>query len=85
MPGIFEKERYDWNLKLCTDLTEYNKRFPSKHIISAEHVVETLLIPQTAFHVQHAQGVRQFVSIVIAFLRRQREMMQRNAPTVQRR
>ena len=58
----FERERYDWNLKLCTDLTEYNKRFPSEHIISPEHVVETLLIPQTAFHVQHAQGVRQFVS-----------------------
>ena len=57
----FERERYDWNLKLCTDLTEYNKRFPSEHIISPEHVVETLLIPQTAFHVQHAQGVRQFV------------------------
>ena len=55
----FERDRYDWNLKLCTDLTEYNKRFPSEHIISAEHVVDTLLIPQTAFHVQHAQGVRE--------------------------
>ena len=57
----FERERYDWNLKLCTDLTEYNKRFPSEHIISAEHVVETLLIPQTAFHEKQAKRVREFV------------------------
>ena len=57
----FERERYDWNLKLCTDLTEYNKRFPSEHVISAEHVVETLLIPQTAFHEKHAKRVREFV------------------------
>ena len=57
----FERDRYDWNLKLCTDLTEYNKRFPSEHIISAEHVVDTLIIPQTALHNRHAQGIRKIV------------------------
>ena len=57
----FERDRYDWNLKLCTDRTEYNKRFPSEHIISAEHVIDTLKIPQTALHNPHAQGIRKIV------------------------
>ena len=55
----FERERYDWNLKLCTDLAEYNKRFPSEHIISPQHVVDTLLIPQTAIHSKHATPIRE--------------------------
>ena len=55
----FERERYDWNLKLCTELAEYNKRFPSEHIILPEHVVDTLLIPQTAIHSRHATRIRE--------------------------
>ena len=55
----FERERYDWNLKLCTDLAEYNKRFPSEHIISPEHVTDTLIIPQTAIHSKHATRIRE--------------------------
>ena len=55
----FERERYDWNLKLCADLAEYNKRFPSEHIISPEHVADTSIIPQTAIHSKHATRIRE--------------------------
>lgn len=57
----FERERYDWNLKICDNLENYNKRFPADHTIRPEHVVDTLSVPQTAFHAQRAGGVRPFV------------------------
>lgn len=46
----FEKDRYDWNLQSCSNLKEYNKRFPANHTIGPEHIKQPLLEPQTAFH-----------------------------------
>ena len=46
----FQRDRYDWNIKICTDLAEYNKRFPTGHSIEPEHIENTLSVPQTAFH-----------------------------------
>ena len=57
----FERDRYDWNLKICTDLTEYNKRFPSGHSIRPEHMQNTLSVPQTAFHPQKLEGIAFFI------------------------
>ncbi|XP_068737124.1 uncharacterized protein [Montipora capricornis] len=57
----FERERYDWNLKICDNLENYNKRFPADHTIRPKHVVDSLSVPQTAFHAQRAGGVRPFV------------------------
>ena len=52
----FERDRYDWNLKICNDLTEYNKRFPAGRTIGQEHMEDTLSVPQTAFHYGHPPG-----------------------------
>ena len=46
----FERDRYDWNLKICNDLSQYNKRFPAGHTIGQEDIEDTLSVPQTAFH-----------------------------------
>ena len=46
----FERDRYDWNLEICDDLSKYNTRFPNGHTIGPEHVVTILSEPQTAFH-----------------------------------
>ena len=48
----FERDRYDWNFKICSELTEYNKRFPNGHAIGPEYVNDFLSEPQTAFHVK---------------------------------
>ena len=50
---FFERSRYDWNMKLCTDLTEYNKKFPAGSKIRPEHLEDILSEPQTAFHVSY--------------------------------
>ena len=52
---FFERDRYDWNMKLCTDLTEYNKRFPAGATVGPEHLEDILSQPQTAFHVRYGQ------------------------------
>ena len=52
---FFERERYDWNLKICNDLSSYNKRFPSGHTIGPQHIENILSEPQTAFHVPYAE------------------------------
>ena len=52
---FFERDRYDWNMKLCTDLTEYNKRFPVGATIGPEHLEDILSQPQTAFHVRYGE------------------------------
>ena len=57
----FERERYDWNLKICDNLEDYNKRFPADHTIRPEHVVDTFSVPQTAFHVVHTRRIRPYV------------------------
>ena len=46
----FERDRYDWNFEMCTDLTEYNKRFPSGHTIRPEDIETVLSEPQTGYH-----------------------------------
>ena len=46
----FERDRYDWNFKICNDLAEYNKRFPSGQTIELEHVQDVLTEPQTGYH-----------------------------------
>ena len=51
---FFERERYDWNLKICSNLASYNKRFPIGHKIAPHHVTESILSqPQTAYHVPY--------------------------------
>ena len=52
---FFERDRYDWNMKLCTDLTECNKRFPVGATIGPEHLEDILSQPQTAFHVRYGE------------------------------
>ena len=46
----FERDRYDWDFKICKELTEYNKRFPNGHAIGQEYVNDFLTKPQTACH-----------------------------------
>ena len=46
----FERDRYDWNFKICNDLAEYNKRFPTGQTIAPEHVQDVLTEPQTGYH-----------------------------------
>ena len=53
----FERDRYDWNFKICRELTEYNKRFPNGHAIGPEYVNDFLSKPQTAFHVPYAKSL----------------------------
>ena len=52
---FFERDRYDWNMKLCTDLTEYNKRFPVGATAGPEHLEDILSQPQTTFHVPYGK------------------------------
>ena len=50
---FFERDRYDWNIHLCSDLNEYNTRYPTGHTIEPEHTAGILSEPQTAFHVPY--------------------------------
>lgn len=50
----FERDRYDWNMKICSDLKEYNKKFPLGHEIKPEHTQSILSEPQTAVHLPYA-------------------------------
>ena len=50
---FFERDRYDWNLKICCDLKSYNTRFPVGHKIKPQHTEDILSQPQTALHVGH--------------------------------
>ena len=51
----FERDRYDWNMKLCTGLIEYNKRFPPAASIGPEHLEDILSQPQATFHVPYGE------------------------------
>ena len=51
----FERDRYDWNMKICTGLTEYNKRFPKGHTIGPEHIENILSEPQATYHVPYGE------------------------------
>ncbi|XP_046855599.1 uncharacterized protein LOC124448696 [Xenia sp. Carnegie-2017] len=47
----FERERYDWNLKICSaSLDEYNKRFETKAAIRPSDIREILSDPQLSVH-----------------------------------
>ena len=61
----FERERYDWNMKICNDLTEYNKRFPNGHAIGPEHMENILSEPQTTYHVPYAEFL--FSNILVSY------------------
>ena len=50
---FFERDRYDWNLKICSELKSYNTRFPVGHKIEPRHTEDILTQPQTALHVDH--------------------------------
>ena len=52
---FFERDRYDWNLKLCSELQSYNSRFPVGHKITPQDTEDILSQPQTAFHVPYAK------------------------------
>ena len=53
----FERDRYDWNFKICSELTEYNKRFRNGHAIGPEYVNDFLSEPQSAFHVPYGRSL----------------------------
>ncbi|EDO35365.1 predicted protein [Nematostella vectensis] len=46
----FERDRYDWSFKLCSSLTDYNKKFSKEAQIPPENANAFLPQPQTAFH-----------------------------------
>ena len=52
---FFERDRYDWNLKICSDLKSYNRRLPVGHRITPQDTEDILSQPQTAFHVPYAK------------------------------
>ena len=52
---FFERDRYDWNLKICSELKPYNRRLPIGHKITPQHTEDILSHPQTAFHVPYAK------------------------------
>ena len=52
---FFEKDRYDWNLKICSELKSYNRRLPEGHKIAPQDTEDILSQPQTAFHVRYAK------------------------------
>ena len=45
---FFERDRYDWNLKICSELKSYNRRFPEGHKITPQDTEDILSEPQTA-------------------------------------
>ena len=51
---FFERDRYDWNLKICSELRSYNRRLPVGHKITLQDTEDILSQPQTAFHVPYA-------------------------------
>ena len=59
----FERDRYDWNLKICSDLTKYNKRFPTGHAIGPEHMEAILSEPSAAYHVPYGKFLSSNVRI----------------------
>ena len=59
----FERDRYDWNLKICSDLNSYNTRFPVGHKIKPQHTEDILSQPQTALHIDHTRRIKTIVFI----------------------
>ena len=55
---FFERDRYDWNLKICCDLSSYNTRFPVGHKIQPQHTEGILSQPQTALHMYHTRRIK---------------------------
>ncbi|EDO32265.1 predicted protein [Nematostella vectensis] len=46
----FERDRYDWSFKMCSNLAEYNKKLSKDSQIPPENAKVFLPQPQTAFH-----------------------------------
>ena len=61
----FEKGRYDWNFKICSDITKYNKQFPVGHKIGPEHIEDILSEPQTAFHASYGKFL--YSNVLVSF------------------
>lgn len=61
----FERDRYDWNMKICSDLNKYNKKFPVGHTIGIEHTESVLSEPQTTFHVPYAESL--FSNVLVSY------------------
>ena len=55
---FFERDRYDWNLKMCCELDSYNTRFPEGHKIEPQYTEEILSQPQTALHIDHTYRIQ---------------------------
>ena len=52
---FFERDRYDWNLKICSELKSYNRRLPVGHKTTPQDTGDILSQLQTAFHVPYAK------------------------------
>ena len=63
---FFERNRYDWNLKICTNLASYNKRFPVDHKIAPQHTKSILSQLQTAYRVPYFKGTL-FPNILLSY------------------
>jgi len=63
---FFEKDRYDWNLKICSELKSYNRRLPVGHKITPQDTEDILSQPQTTFHVSYAKEPL-FPNILISY------------------
>ena len=63
---FFERDRYDWNLKLCSELKSCNRRLPVGHKITSQDTEDILSQPQTAFHVPYAKEPL-FPNILISY------------------
>ena len=63
---FFERDRYDWNLNLCSELKSYNRRFPVGHKITSQDTEDILSQPQTAFHVPYAKELL-YPNILISY------------------
>ena len=62
---FFEKDRYDWNLKICSELKSY-RRLPVGHKITPQDTEDILSQPQTAFHVSYTKEPL-FPNILISY------------------
>ena len=67
---FFEKDRYDWNFKISSDLNSYNIRFPSGHAIGQEQIADILSEPQTAFHVPYSPFLSSRILVSYCLLHR---------------
>ena len=77
---MFERDRYDWNINLRSDL---NESFPTVHTSGPEYAVNILFEPQTAFHVPQIQRFCPQTSLLVtAYRTRPRAIHGRYVPII---